>query len=31
VADAFDDGMPGLLDDKRGCHGPLKVTPEIDA
>jgi transposase len=32
VADAFDDeGMLGLLDDKRGRHGPLKVTPEIDA
>lgn len=32
VAEAFDqEGMVGLLDDKRGRHGPLKVTPEIDA
>jgi hypothetical protein len=32
VADAFDDeGMLGLLEDKRGRHGPLKVTAEIDA
>jgi len=32
VADAFDEeGMLGLLDDKRGRHGPLKVTPEINA
>ena len=26
-----EEGMLGLLDDKRGRHGPLKVTPEIDA
>jgi transposase len=32
VAEAFDaEGMPGLPDEKRGRHGPLKVTPEIDA
>jgi len=32
IADAFEaDGMLGLLDDKRGRAGPLKVTPEIDA
>jgi transposase len=32
VAEAFDEeGMQGLLDDKRGRHGPLKITPEIDA
>ena len=32
VAQAFaEEGMLGLLDDKRGRHGPLKVTPEIDA
>ena len=32
VAEAFDaEGMSGLLDQKRGRHGPLKVTPEIDA
>ena len=32
VAEAFDEeGMLGLLDDKRGRHGPLKVTPEINA
>jgi transposase len=31
VAEAFDEaGMQGLLDDKRGRHGPLKITPEID-
>jgi transposase len=31
VAEAFEEeGMLGLLDDKRGRHGPLKVTPEID-
>ena len=30
IADAFDeDGMKGLLDEKRGRRGPLKVTPEI--
>lgn len=30
IADAFDlAGMKGLLDEKRGRHGPLKVTPEI--
>jgi hypothetical protein len=32
VAEAFEsEGMPGLLDEKRGRRGPLKVTPEIDA
>jgi len=32
VAESFDqEGMLGLVDDKRGRHGPLKVTPEIDA
>jgi transposase len=32
VAEAFDEeGMLGLLDDKRGRRGPLKITPEIDA
>ena len=32
VAEAFEsEGMQGLLDDKRGRHGPLKVTPEINA
>jgi transposase len=31
VAEAFDEeGMQGLLDDKRGRQGPLKITPEID-
>ena len=31
VAEAFDEeGMQGLLDEKRGRHGPLKVTPEIN-
>ena len=31
VAEAFDEeGMAGLLDDKRGRRGPLKVTPEIN-
>ncbi len=30
IADAFEaDGMLGLLDDKRGRAGPLKVTPDI--
>jgi transposase len=30
VAEAFEEeGMRGLLDEKRGRHGPLKVTPEI--
>lgn len=30
VADAFEEtGMKGLLDEKRGHRGPLKVTPEI--
>lgn len=30
IADSFDEeGMRGLLDDKRGRRGPLKVTPEI--
>ena len=32
VAEAFDDqGMQGLLDEKRGRRGSLKVTPEINA
>jgi transposase len=32
VADAFEEeGMHGLLDEKRGRRGPLKVTPEINA
>jgi transposase len=32
VTEAFNEhGMLGLVDDKRGRHGPLKVTPEIDA
>jgi transposase len=32
VAEAFEEeGMQGLLDDKRGRRGPLKVTPEINA
>ena len=32
VAEAFEsEGMHGLLDAKRGRHGPLKVTPEINA
>jgi transposase len=31
VAEAFDEeGMAGLLDEKRGRRGPLKVTPEIN-
>ncbi len=31
VAEAFDEeGMQGLLDEKRGRRGPLKVTPEIN-
>jgi transposase len=31
VAEAFEEeGMQGLLDNKRGRRGPLKVTPEID-
>lgn len=31
VAEAFEEeGMPGLLDEKRGRRGPLKVTPEIN-
>jgi transposase len=31
VAEAFEsDGMQGLLDEKRGRRGPLKVTPEIN-
>jgi transposase len=31
VAEAFDEeGMHGLLDEKRGRRGPLKVTPEIN-
>jgi transposase len=30
IAEAFDEaGMKGLLDDKRGRRGPIKVTPEI--
>ncbi len=30
VAEAFaEEGMRSLLDEKRGRHGPLKVTPEI--
>jgi transposase len=30
IAGAFDEaGMKGLLDDKRGRRGPLKVTPDI--
>jgi transposase len=30
IADAFDeDGMKGLLDERRGRRRPLKVTPEI--
>lgn len=30
VAAAFEErGMDGLLDERRGRHGPLKVTPEI--
>lgn len=30
IADAFEeDGMKGLLDERRGRRGPLKVTPEI--
>jgi transposase len=30
VGEAFDEaGMNGLLDDKRGRRGPLKVTPQI--
>jgi hypothetical protein len=30
IADAFEEaGMKGLLDEKRGRHGPLKVTSEI--
>jgi hypothetical protein len=32
VSEAFSEhGMLGLVDDKRGRHGPLKITPEIDA
>lgn len=32
VASAFDQtGMAGLLDDKRGRRGPVKVSPEIAA
>jgi hypothetical protein len=32
VSEAFtEQGMLGLVDDKRGRHGPLKITPEIDA
>ena len=31
VAEAFEEeGMQGLLDEKRGRRGPLKVTPEIN-
>jgi hypothetical protein len=31
VVEAFEEeGMQGLLDEKRGCRGPLKVTPEIN-
>jgi transposase len=31
VASAFEEeGMQGLLDEKRGRRGPLKVTPEIN-
>ena len=31
VAQAFDEeGMQGLLDEKRGRRGPLKVTPEVN-
>ena len=31
VAEAFDEeGMQGLLDEKRGRRAPLKVTPEIN-
>ena len=30
IADAFEEsGMKGLLDERRGRRGPLKVTPEI--
>jgi len=30
IGEAFDEaGMKGLLDDKRGRRGPLKVTPQI--
>ena len=30
IAEGFDEaGMRGLLDDKRGRRGPLKVTPQI--
>lgn len=30
IAEAFEEaGMKGLLDDKRGRRGPLKITPEI--
>jgi transposase len=32
IASAFDrEGMTGLLDDKRGRRGPVKLTPEITA
>ena len=32
VLDAFEQhGMAGLLDDRRGRHGPVKLTPEIVA
>ena len=32
VADAFEEeGMQGLLDEKRGRRGPIKITPEINA
>jgi transposase len=31
VAEAFEEeGMQGLVDEKRGRRGPLKVTPEIN-
>ena len=31
MAEAFEEeGMQGLLDEKRGRRGPLKVTPEIN-
>ena len=31
VAEAFDEeGMQGLLDEKRGRRGPLKVTPQVN-
>jgi len=30
IVDAFEEaGMRGLLDEKRGRHGPIKLTPEV--